>query len=118
MLYSLVRFAFVSALASVASAAAVVRQVQLCDRPDCPWVSRVGMGTLHLGDSISGISNPTVINAWIRKAVSLGINLFDLADVSREIVISCNSNFNMIVNAHVVYVHVIIICCYLRRCTP
>jgi hypothetical protein len=78
MLYSVLSLALFSALAS----AALVPQVQLCDRPECPWVSRLGMGTLHLADSISGISNPQIANAWIRKAVSLGITLFDLADVS------------------------------------
>eukprot|EP00603_Paraphysomonas_imperforata_P001063 CAMPEP_0114429180 /NCGR_PEP_ID=MMETSP0103-20121206/9336_1 /TAXON_ID=37642 ORGANISM="Paraphysomonas imperforata, Strain PA2" /NCGR_SAMPLE_ID=MMETSP0103 /ASSEMBLY_ACC=CAM_ASM_000201 /LENGTH=312 /DNA_ID=CAMNT_0001598475 /DNA_START=156 /DNA_END=1094 /DNA_ORIENTATION=- len=41
----------------------------------------MGMGTLHLGDKISGISDPKKINAWIQEAVSLGITLFDLADV-------------------------------------
>jgi aryl-alcohol dehydrogenase-like predicted oxidoreductase len=39
----------------------------------------MGMGTLHLGDRISGISDPQEINAWIQEAVSLGITLFDLA---------------------------------------
>ena len=37
------------------------------------------MGTLHLGDKISGISDPHEINAWIQEAVALGITLFDLA---------------------------------------
>lgn len=39
----------------------------------------MGMGTLHLGDKISGISNAEEVNAWIQEAVSLGITLFDLA---------------------------------------
>lgn len=39
----------------------------------------LGMGTLHLGDRISGISDPNEINTWIQEAVSLGITLFDLA---------------------------------------
>jgi hypothetical protein len=60
---------------------AIVPQVQLCEYSECPSVSRMGMGTLHLGDSISGIKSPQEINAWIQKALSFGINLFDLADV-------------------------------------
>ena len=63
------------------SAGAVVPQVKLCDYPQCPSVSGMGMGTLHLGDSISGIKSPHEINAWIQKALSFGIDLFDLADV-------------------------------------
>jgi len=39
------------------------------------------MGTLHLGDSISGISDAKTINSWIQKAVSLGITMFDMSDV-------------------------------------
>lgn len=66
----------------VASALATVPQIKLCSHADCPSVSRVGMGTLHLGDWISGISKPEEINAWIKEALSLGITLFDLADVS------------------------------------
>jgi len=42
-------------------------------------VSRVGLGTLHLGDDISGISDPVEINRWILNGLNLGINLFDLA---------------------------------------
>jgi predicted oxidoreductase len=45
-------------------------------------VSRVGMGTLHLGDKISGLTDIKAINEWILYAVDeLGITLFDLANV-------------------------------------
>jgi predicted oxidoreductase len=63
------------------TAAAPVPSMKICDFEGCPTVSRMGMGTLHLGDKISGISDPQEINAWIHEAVSLGITLFDLADV-------------------------------------
>jgi predicted oxidoreductase len=66
---------------AVAAAAAAVPQINICDGANCPSVSRVGMGTLHLGDKISGLSDPAEINAWIQSAVALGIDLFDLADV-------------------------------------
>lgn len=68
-------------LTSVAVAASTVPKIKICDRSDCPEVSRMAMGTLHLGDSISGLTDPKDINAWITHAVSLGITLFDLADV-------------------------------------
>lgn len=58
-----------------------VPAIKLCGYDDCPTVSRLGMGTLHLGDSISGLKEPADINAWIQEALSYGINLFDLADV-------------------------------------
>jgi predicted oxidoreductase len=61
--------------------AAPVPSMKICDFDGCPTVSRMGMGTLHLGDKISGISDPQEINAWIQEAVSLGITLFDMADV-------------------------------------
>lgn len=67
--------------ACLATATATVPQIKICDQSSCPSVSRVGMGTLHLGDKISGISDPQEINAWIQQALSLGIDLFDLADV-------------------------------------
>lgn len=43
----------------VAAASAVVPQIKICDGASCPSVSRVGMGTLHLGDKISGLSDPS-----------------------------------------------------------
>lgn len=61
--------------------AQIVPQVALCDYVGCPLVSRIGLGTLHLGDSVSGISKVEDINSWISSAVNIGINLFDLADV-------------------------------------
>ena len=61
--------------------AQVVPQVALCNKDDCPMVSRIGLGTLHIGDKISGISDVNQINNWINSAVQLGITLFDLADV-------------------------------------
>jgi len=61
--------------------AATVPSVNLCAYESCPTVSRMGMGTLHLGDRISGMSNASEINVWIQHAVSTGITLFDLADV-------------------------------------
>lgn len=63
------------------AAFAAVPQVKLCGYDDCPLVSRIGMGALHLGDSISGLSTVDDVQAWIEKAYSLGITLFDLADV-------------------------------------
>lgn len=48
----------------------------------------MGMGTLHLGDKISGLTDPKEINAWIQEAVSLGITLFDLAVSSGKGVMS------------------------------
>ena len=59
----------------------VVPSLRLCDYEDCPTVSRIGMGALHLGDKISGLTSAADINAWIQQALSFGINLFDLADV-------------------------------------
>ena len=45
-------------------------------------VSRVGLGTLHLGDKCTGITDAKEVNEWILYAVDdLGITLFDLADV-------------------------------------
>lgn len=67
-------------LFSLASAS-TVPTLAICDNGDCPVVSRVGMGTLHLGDSISGISDVSKINSWILNAYNNGITLFDLADV-------------------------------------
>ena len=52
----LARLFIVSAVAT--AAAAVVPQIKICDGANCPSVSRVGMGTLHLGDKISGLSDP------------------------------------------------------------
>jgi len=60
---------------------ALVPSLKICDSGDCPTVSRIGMGTLHIGDSISGISDVNEISAWILNAYNQGITLFDLADV-------------------------------------
>lgn len=65
----------------LASASALVPQVKLCDFENCPTVSAVGLGTLHLGDKIGGLSNAAKINQWILAAVAEGITLFDTADV-------------------------------------
>lgn len=62
--------------------AATVPQVSLCEYEGCPKVSRFGLGTLHLGDKIGGLSDPNKINEWVRTAFGLGITLFDTADVS------------------------------------
>ena len=62
-----------------ANAEVAVPSMKICDFEGCPVVSRMGMGTLHLGDKISGISDPQEINAWIHEALSLGITLFDMA---------------------------------------
>lgn len=71
----------ISVLLNSIFAHASVPLVELCSWGSCPKVSRIGMGALHLGDSISGLTNASQINSWIREAVSLGITLFDLADV-------------------------------------
>lgn len=62
--------------------AAIVPQVKLCDYQDCPTVSRIGLGTLHLGDKISGLLTAPQVNKWIQNGLALGITLFDTADVS------------------------------------
>lgn len=66
---------------SLLSAWGLVPTVKLCAHDSCPTVSRMGMGGLHLGDTISGLTNATQINNWIQTAVANGITLFDLADV-------------------------------------
>ena len=73
----------VIALLGYSLAHVTVPNLAICSYKDyeCPTVSRVGMGALHLGDRISGLSNATKINSWIQHAVSHGITLFDLADV-------------------------------------
>lgn len=68
-------------VAVLINAAAVVPQVALCDDANCPMVSRIGLGTLHLGDKIGGLPDPVRINEWVRAGVDLGINLLDCADV-------------------------------------
>ena len=73
---ALLFFALVSSAAATA-----VPTVALCKYSSCPNVSRIGLGTLHLNDSISGISTAQEVNSWIQHAVSIGITLFDLADV-------------------------------------
>ena len=60
---------------------AVVPKVQLCESENCPSVSRIGLGTLHLADKIGGVQTSIQVNEWVRNAVSNGINLFDCADV-------------------------------------
>ena len=59
----------------------VVPQVPLCSFDHCPNVSRVGMGTLHVGQMHGDMTNVTKINLWIRSALAQGITLFDLADI-------------------------------------
>ena len=65
-----------------AQSQAVVPQVKLCDYEECPSVSRIGLGTLHLGDKIGGLSDAIQINKWVKTGLDLGITLFDTADVS------------------------------------
>mmetsp|Transcript_1560 Transcript_1560/g.2499 ORF Transcript_1560/g.2499 Transcript_1560/m.2499 type:complete len:346 (-) Transcript_1560:203-1240(-) len=65
----------------VTSFGASVPTIKLCKYESCPTVSRMGMGTLHLGDSISGLTTVEEVQEWIESAVSMGITLFDLADV-------------------------------------
>jgi predicted oxidoreductase len=60
---------------------ALVPKIKLCKYDDCPVVSRVGMGTLHLGDSISGLSTVDQVKSWIEESYAAGVTLFDLADV-------------------------------------
>ena len=47
---------------------ALVPTVPLCDFSDCPTVSAIGLGTLHLGAD-NGISDPDKIHEWITAAV-------------------------------------------------
>lgn len=75
---------FVSLLSAIFSVEAIVPLVKLCDYDDCPTVSRIGLGTLHLGDKISGLLDAPQVNQWIRKGLDLGINLFDTADVRKN----------------------------------
>jgi aryl-alcohol dehydrogenase-like predicted oxidoreductase len=67
--------------ALIASTDALVPQVSLCDYAGCPQVSRIGLGTLHLGDKIGGTSDPKEINAWLQNGLAQGITLVDTADV-------------------------------------
>jgi len=71
------------ALICSSASAAQVPQVQICTGTvsECPYVSRIGLGTLHLGNKLTGILTAEAVNAWILRGVELGINLFDLADV-------------------------------------
>jgi predicted oxidoreductase len=71
----------VSLLLGLALTRAAVPTVKLCAYDSCPEVSRMGMGALHLGDSISGLTDASAINSWIQTAIANGITLFDLADV-------------------------------------
>jgi predicted oxidoreductase len=72
----------VVSLQIILGSGAIVPQVPLCNWENCPTVSRIGLGTLHIGDKIGGISDPKKINEWINNGVDLGITLFDTADVS------------------------------------
>lgn len=75
-------FALLTCLAvERAAGAGSVPLIKICEFDDCPVVSRVGMGALHLGDRISGLSDAAQVNAWINDAYAKGITLFDLADV-------------------------------------
>ena len=60
-----------------------VPQVKLCNYEDyeCPMVSAIGMGTLHIGNAVNGITDATAVNNWIRTAVGEGITFFDLASI-------------------------------------
>jgi predicted oxidoreductase len=73
--------ALLCGLAVLVAAHGAVPTIKLCPYDSCPTVSRMGMGALHLGDSISGLTNATQINAWMQSAIANGITLFDLADV-------------------------------------
>eukprot|EP01006_Ploeotia_vitrea_P000898 TRINITY_DN103859_c0_g1_i1.p1 TRINITY_DN103859_c0_g1~~TRINITY_DN103859_c0_g1_i1.p1 ORF type:complete len:361 (+),score=18.55 TRINITY_DN103859_c0_g1_i1:22-1104(+) len=73
------RFFIYSLLVAVINC--LVPQVPLCSYEGCPSVSRIGLGTLHLGDKISGISDPQKINEWIQNGLAQGITLIDTADV-------------------------------------
>lgn len=68
-------------LISVLVCAISIPQVPLCSQDDCPTVSRIGLGTLHIGDLIGGLFDPLSINKWIRNGLSNGITLLDCADV-------------------------------------
>jgi aryl-alcohol dehydrogenase-like predicted oxidoreductase len=60
-----------------------VPQVKLCNYEDyeCPTVSAIGMGTLHIGNAVNGLTDATAVNNWIRTAVGEGITLFDLSSI-------------------------------------
>lgn len=68
--------AFVALAALISCAlSAQIPQVPLCDWEGCPTVSRIGLGTLHLGDKIGGLSDPAKINEWL----TTGMNLVSVA---------------------------------------
>ena len=65
----------------VFSSAEVVPRLMISDDSNVE-VSRVGLGTLHLGDKCTGITDAKQVNEWITYALEeLGITLFDLSDV-------------------------------------
>jgi predicted oxidoreductase len=74
-------FRFLSFVLLLCLAEALVPQVPLCDQEGCPSVSRIGLGTLHLGDRISGLTDAAEVNAWLQNGLAQGITLIDTADV-------------------------------------
>jgi predicted oxidoreductase len=72
--------AFLALVAAYAHAT-LIPQVPLCDNAtECPMVSAIGVGTLHLGAD-NGLTDPDKVSAWVNAALELGITLFDTADV-------------------------------------
>lgn len=71
----------VALIVVLATVQAAVPQVKLCGDISCPSVSRIGLGTLHLGDKIGGLFDPVSTNKWLNSAFNAGINLIDTADV-------------------------------------
>ena len=64
--------------ACLAVSAATVPQIKICDDASCPSVSRVGMGTLHLGDKISGLSDPGMSTLAINHPIHYIILIYNL----------------------------------------
>lgn len=81
MIFSIHFFSFLSLFSLSIHAVPIVPQIKLCSYSDCPTVSRIGMGTLHLADQLTGITDVNVVKTWIEEAYNAGITLFDLADV-------------------------------------
>jgi len=68
----------------VALARADMQYMKMCAQDDCVDVSRIGLGTLHVGQKIDGkadMKDPQVLVDWMNNALDQGINYLDMADV-------------------------------------